>query len=258
MSAHNDLENFWANLEEKLHVQIPSYIKKLFIYEGIDRPEIFKDCNDDIDEILEGTARTELYRRNISPDESLEHYYGEFHQSPKNFKFSFSDRRIIIKIITAVKLLPLSVWGSTQEETETTESTVTALQRVWCCFKRAFDGSSESTFLCMLISSALENINKKPKGKSYTNEIFKKICCYIYILGGPILYQTLAANLPLPSLSAVKSYVTKEKVPLVEGFLRSNELTTFFEKRGYQKMVWISEDATRIKKKFNTIQIAIC
>ena len=59
---------------------------------------------------------------------------------------------------------------------------------------------AKSTFLSLLVKSNNYNINFKRQGFRY-NEILKLIATYIYIVGGRIIYEALAENLVLPSIT---------------------------------------------------------
>lgn len=69
------------------------------------------------------------------------------------------------------------------------------------------------------------------------------------MLGGKILYDTLCANLPIPTASTLTVAINSETSPIVEGVLRINELMTFLNKRNLPHCVWLSEDATKITTK---------
>lgn len=68
------------------------------------------------------------------------------------------------------------------------------------------------------------------------------------MLSGPLAYETLQKNLPLalPALSSTNRYLLKNNCRPIEGILRSHELDVFLEERKLEKVVSLSEDATRI------------
>lgn len=61
-------------------------------------------------------------------------------------------------------------------------------------------------------------------------------------------YETLQKNLiyALPSLPGVNRYIHKSNCRLIEGVLRTDELFEYLDERNLEKIVSISEDATRI------------
>lgn len=74
----------------------------------------------------------------------------------------------------------------------------------------------------------------------------KLFATYLFIIGGRILYDTLAANLPLPSISTVSRMINSQADSLIEGRCRGEELKQFLRARNLTSHVWLSEDATRI------------
>lgn len=74
----------------------------------------------------------------------------------------------------------------------------------------------------------------------------KQIGAYLYLLGGRKDYEELVVNLGLPSVCTVLRYIRKSCDKVAEGKLRVNELLKFLETRNLPKMVFISEDGTKI------------
>lgn len=77
----------------------------------------------------------------------------------------------------------------------------------------------------------------------------KLFATYLYIVGGKLTYQTLAANLSLPSVSIVSRQLKKAVPPIIEGEIRIAELKVFLKSSNLPMKVWLSEDATRISNK---------
>lgn len=69
------------------------------------------------------------------------------------------------------------------------------------------------------------------------------------MIAGRMAYETLSANLPLPSMPSVSRYVLKKGPTINEGELRISELKTYHCERNYPLLIWVSEDATRITEK---------
>ena len=42
-------------------------------------------------------------------------------------------------------------------------------------------------------------------------EILKMVFGYVFIIGGPLLYQILSANLPIPSVSEIQMLIRKNQ-----------------------------------------------
>lgn len=102
-------------------------------------------------------------------------------------------------------------------------------------------------FLHMLTSAANQNSKTKKGGYRYENNIKKYATC-IRMIAGPLAYETLQKNLPysLPSLSSTNRYIQKTNCRIIEGVLRCEELLQFLNERKLEKVVTMSEDATRI------------
>lgn len=62
-------------------------------------------------------------------------------------------------------------------------------------------------------------------------------------------YETLYANLPLPSPSSISRYINSSSCIITEGNCRAKELKTFLLSKNLPLVVWLSEDATRITTK---------
>lgn len=64
-----------------------------------------------------------------------------------------------------------------------------------------------------------------------------------------MLYETLYANLPIPSLSTISRTIGNSVCDIQEGVCRAKDLKEFLAIRNLPMTVWISEDATRITGK---------
>lgn len=74
---------------------------------------------------------------------------------------------------------------------------------------------------------------------------------YIFMLSGPLAYETLNANLPLsiPSISTVRRFIADKGPHVVEGQMRDDELEKYLRDRNLPMKVSLSEDGTRITAK---------
>lgn len=63
-----------------------------------------------------------------------------------------------------------------------------------------------SKILRELVSSALQNANKVPTARRYS-EVLTNFSMYMYILSGTAAYEVLAANLPLPKVSTIREHL---------------------------------------------------
>ncbi|XP_077255609.1 uncharacterized protein LOC143893763 [Temnothorax americanus] len=95
------------------------------------------------------------------------------------------------------------------------------------------------------MNTALSNTSKKKGGQRY-DDTLKLFATYLFVIGGRMLYETLSANLPLPSLSTVSRTLDNSGCLIIEGDMRVTELEKFLHMRKLPFYVWLSEDATRI------------
>lgn len=100
------------------------------------------------------------------------------------------------------------------------------------------------------IFEIIKTKNKNPMGHiaEYDKEL-KQFATYLYAIGGKFTYETLVANLFLPSVSTVKKEIQSSNGPIIEGTLRVEALSAFLNKRKLPLKVWLSEDATKIVNK---------
>lgn len=104
------------------------------------------------------------------------------------------------------------------------------------------------TILTETINNGYKNIlttKSEAKGARYTIEA-KNIGAYLYLMGGKKDYEELVLNLGLPSLSTILRHIHKSCNKIVEGQVRIEELLRFLETRSLPKVVFISEDGTKI------------
>lgn len=104
-----------------------------------------------------------------------------------------------------------------------------------------------SYFMQQLYKSAIRN-SKREKGNRYDSSL-NLFCCYLFTIGGRLMYETLAANLPIPTVHSVTHKIRNIVCDMMEGVCRFKELKTFLLSRGLPLIVWLSEDATRITER---------
>lgn len=86
----------------------------------------------------------------------------------------------------------------------------------------------------------------KLKKKTYPQRL-KQYCLYIYLIGGRLLYEFLAKNMGLPSISTVLKFLaSQEDLEFREGVLKSTELLQYLMKNNYPLVGFVSEDQTKI------------
>lgn len=110
--------------------------------------------------------------------------------------------------------------------------------------------SHRSQFLKMLIDISIQNSDSSSSRYHY-NDVVKKFSIYLFYIGGRLLYETIYENMKgvLPSISTLNNYVAKSGGKIEEGVFDYDGLCTFLEERNLPKVVWISEDGTRVTGK---------
>lgn len=119
------------------------------------------------------------------------------------------------------------------------------------CELRTTESLTKSKFFEMLVKVATINFSGKNKVNSYDEQL-KKFSLYLFYSGGKLLYETLQANLKhmLPSLSTLYRFRRSLQMGQIEeGKFNFKGLSIFLEERNLPRVVWVSEDATRINGK---------
>jgi len=111
-------------------------------------------------------------------------------------------------------------------------------------------------FLEVLLKTATSNFGREKEGYRYEDDL-KEVATYLFILGGPVLYEFLSSNLSgaLPSLRTVQKSVSTSSLAVKEGEFRFEELKQYLIKNNWPLKVWISEDGTRITPNFSTTDV---
>lgn len=86
--------------------------------------------------------------------------------------------------------------------------------------------------------------SKKKKIDKHSDDIVK-VGLYYFLIGGRSLYETMAQNLPLPSMSVIYKYLY-EKKSMVEGSFIFTEVLSGIIKENYSTFVWVAEDDTKV------------
>lgn len=101
------------------------------------------------------------------------------------------------------------------------------------------------------VTNNLKNVNKginAAKGARYMDQT-KKIGAYLYLLGGRKDYEELVVNFGLPSVCTIMRYIRTSCDKILEGKLRVQELLHFLEAQCLPKVVFISEDGTKVTQR---------
>lgn len=223
-------EAFWEAVESRLQITVPIHLKHVCESQGIDRRLNFVKVTEPEFIAYEEFVRQEDYAASIHNEANTAVYYNnklreDFSWTPDDLttfrkikKFlTESDPELWIKTIPVHTPAPTSNWKL-------------------------------SSFLTMLIRSDNQNRILPPNKHRFTFAL-EYVCTYIRLIGGALLYGFLAANLPIPSLTAIGDFIGLTSAPITEGLLRIGDLKEFISTRRYPSRVWISEDATSISNR---------
>ncbi|KAJ1519807.1 hypothetical protein ONE63_005060 [Megalurothrips usitatus] len=94
-----------------------------------------------------------------------------------------------------------------------------------------------------LYDCAIANHGKMSRGWRFP-QFLKELSTLLYLLTGKLTYVFLSTNLPIPSLTTVKSHLQSTRI-IREGEFRIAELKTYLVSRNEPLKVYLSEDATR-------------
>ena len=101
-----------------------------------------------------------------------------------------------------------------------------------------------------LLTTAMNNCSLLPTGRRHS-ETIKKFSLSLWLIVGPAAYKLLHANMPeaLPSLSTVERDAKKRYTVPGEGEFQFDKLVAHLEAYNAERIVSISEDATRVIKR---------
>lgn len=229
--------DFLKNIEDLAGVKIPLHVKNALIHTNysnhISFPKLKKE---DLNEI-EDFVKKNIYKA-IPENAKKEDYYGIFFQDdPLNFQFLPGESVLIIELVN------LYIEKQLRHKKDTDAPNP---KRIIVESTELHDivNKQESTLLRMLIESARKRAESHGKNGNRYDHVLKLFSSYIFMVGGPILYDTLKENLPLPSRSQISRFIYDSR-PIVEGEVRAEELKKELEERKLPLKVWISEDGTR-------------
>lgn len=240
------INKFWYNIEKEIDYPIAPHIRNIFRVQDIDNPSVLKDFDISNLNVIEEFVRSDAYKTQIPDNANLSDYYGRYWEHPNIFIFSFGEKSIIQQIIQITKDKPSAHWNII--ETHSLKRTFDEIDECENTFSYNCESQTnvvkKSTFLKMLMESLQNNSQAQGKEGYRYKEPLKLFAAYICMIGGRALYQTLSANLPLPSISSIHRFIGISVNHIKEGVCRVNELKKFLENRNLPKYVWLSEDAT--------------
>lgn len=210
----------------------------------------FKHVDDLVIDQVENFVRTKLPRilsnwKLAAKSISEEDYFSSIYASDvQSFQFVFGDRIKLLQCADIVKKkIQTNGWKYFQRISEKNDFDLCGQMN-----DLKITADSKSTYLLdKLMSTANQNKDRDKGGYRYEKDL-QSFATYFRLISGPLAYETLQKNLihSLPSLPSVNRYIHKSDCRLIEGVLRSKELFEYLNERGLEKVVSLSEDATRI------------
>lgn len=110
---------------------------------------------------------------------------------------------------------------------------------------KARETLEQPNFLCHLLSQSLRKAKSGNRLYRY-DRYMKEVGLYLFILAGPLAYETLQKNLPLPSIATVKRLLGAEN-KMREGELQVDAIKKQIDKLGLPPFIWAAEDDTRMQ-----------
>lgn len=108
---------------------------------------------------------------------------------------------------------------------------------------KSYDYDSKDNMFYKLLHESSINYKRGHPGNRFDDNL-KLFSTYLYLKGGASTYDTLSQNAPLPTLSAIKEDIQKDRMNPCH--IYAKELQSFLEKNNLPKHVIVAEDATRL------------
>lgn len=209
---------FWEKIDKIIGEKFPDCLKILLSSTGYDNGISLKYIDDEKLNELENFISN--HRRNVLNTITC------CYTAETNFTFLPGQRSLILALADLLKSKPPNAAQNIDEE--------------------IFDGND---LMSLLVKTAKANFAKSNNRQKYDRDLFL-FSVYSFLVGGNSCYQTLQANLPMPSVSSIYKHIGKNKTTIVEGEIRADELNTYLESKNVdKKIVWLCEDATGEKFK---------
>jgi len=115
-----------------------------------------------------------------------------------------------------------------------------------------------TTLFNKLLMNAQNNCSSVPQGRRHS-EVLKKFGLSVWLTGGSSAYKLLHANMPegFPSLSTVEREAKKRYTVPCEGEFLFDKLLAHLEAYSAERIVSISEDATRVVSRVEYLVIRL-
>jgi hypothetical protein len=106
--------------------------------------------------------------------------------------------------------------------------------------------SKDQEIFNKMLNETASTYKRGSQGNEFS-DAFKKFCSYLYVKMGRGAYKILELNASIPSISTCVKNIQKKYKGIEVGKIYAKELREFLERNNLEKIVCISEDATRLK-----------
>lgn len=163
---------FWDKIERELDVSVPKYLKNILLYQLLDNFITMPSLKDGDFMEIEEYVKSVQYKNQIANDADLSDYYGFYSKNPENFKFSFGDRQMLLAIVRITKNKDLCT-KSDGESVSAIDTVKSQILNMECL-------NYQSTFLNVLLRSAVDNSDKKKQGYRYPKHLTLISCFFLF------------------------------------------------------------------------------
>lgn len=206
-------------------------------------PTTMMEINDDIISDMEKFTQTVLASRLQMKDfnERTICFGHIFASKPDEFQFVVGDRILLKQLALRVKNI-LEQRGLDYFDEASHQQSI----QIKVCPDITQQSRTHRTLENFLLQ-ANRNCTRKKQGYRFDGDV-QKFATYIRMLGGPLCYETLHANLQcaLPSLGSTNRYIRKSHFKVNEAVVRCYELAEYLKEQNLPMIIALSEDATRI------------
>lgn len=176
----------WQSIEKYLNQNIPQCIKEILSASGFNSEITIEDLKEQDLKMIEAFVNKNLR----STVQSLTCCQSQIYQSQKEFEFVPGHRKFILHLATQLRL---------KREQSVSINDLLASKDIP---QQIREHPSFSCLLKEFVSNSMNNFNKAPSGRRYT-DIVQAFSTYIYMICGRNCYEIISSNLPMPQASTI-------------------------------------------------------
>lgn len=217
----------WSSIESDLGEPVPQSLKYLLVETGYDNIVSLRCLDDKNISVLENFIDENALHRELAS--KVHCVTASLYENMGTFRFAPGHKQFL-------KAISLSKRSANQAD---------GVADVADNELKEGESAGKSSFLlqCLMDSQKQQNRAKSTHGYRYS-EYVKQFFTYAYLISGRLSYETLHANLPIPSVSAIQNYLSVQRYRIVEGKLHCEELLDYLKSMNCELRVWLAEDAT--------------